>query len=131
MTKHYPEYQFNSPVKPEVLAEVASVLRIPLDYQSFLESANGGFGFIGEDYVILTKVEELIATNTDYRVTELFPGILLIGNNGGSEAIAIDQRTIRNQYVLIPFLFEEDAIIHLGNSFEEMLDHIENKGFFG
>lgn len=69
--------------------------------------------------------------NIEYRVDEFFPGIFLIGSNGGSEAIAIDHRAGDSEYILIPFLFEEDAIIGLGKTFENLLEKIERTGFFG
>ena len=131
MIERYPEFQLNIPAESAVLAQIGSVFHIPQDYETFLKASNGGFGFIGEEYVIFTKAEELIATNAHYHVQDLFPGIMLIGNNGASEAIAIDLRPERTRYILIPFLFEDEAIIELGDTFNEMIDKIGSKGYFG
>lgn len=103
---------------------------IPQDYLELLIITNGGEGFIGKEYLILYKAEELFQKNTDYDVNEFVPGIFLIGSNGGDEAIALDMRSKPVKYVLIPFLFEYDAIIELGNNAAEFLERIYKKGFF-
>jgi len=57
---------------------------------AFLQRANGGEGFIGERYVCLWTVEELIALNRSYRVAEFFPNFFFIGTDGGGEAYAFN-----------------------------------------
>jgi len=103
---------------------------IPQEYLELLTITNGGEGFIGEEYLILYKAEELLQMNSDYNVNEFVPGIFLIGTNGGSEAIALDLRNKPVKYVLIPFLFEYDTIIELGDNITEFFERIYKKGFF-
>ena len=47
--------------------------QLPVDYRSFLLKSNGGEGFVGEHYLVLWKVEELIEFNRDYAVDEWAP----------------------------------------------------------
>ncbi|WEF32878.1 SMI1/KNR4 family protein [Pseudoduganella chitinolytica] len=77
---------------------------IPEDYRKFLETYNGGEGFIGEIYVILWRCEELPNFNQQYEVADYADGLLLIGSNGGGEAIAYDMRHSPPEIVEIPFV---------------------------
>src|ERR1044072_7362040 len=70
--------------------ESESGLRLPDDYARFLQQTNGGEGFLGNAYVILWRVEELIEMNKAYEVTEYAPGLFLFGSDGGGEAFAFD-----------------------------------------
>jgi len=59
---------------------------------------------IGENYLILWKVEELDDMNVAYQVNEYAPGLLLVGSDGGGEAIAYDMRTSPWPIVKVPFV---------------------------
>jgi hypothetical protein len=61
---------------------------LPDSYIAFLRQANGGEGFIGERYVRLWRVEQLIEMNRCYNVGEFFPNLFFVGTNGGGEAYA-------------------------------------------
>lgn len=98
-------------------------INLPRDYIEFMSENDGGEGFIGENYCIFYKTEELLAIQDRYEVNNMMPGIFIIGNNGGSEAFAIDLRESIH-YILVPFLFEEEAIIIQGKTFESLLDRI-------
>jgi len=92
-------------------------IKLPSDYVEFMEKCNGGEGFIGENYLILYPLNEIIEANEDYEVAKYLPNVLLIGSNGGGEAIAIDFNKLK-KYIIVPFLFEEEAILEQSYSLE-------------
>jgi SMI1 / KNR4 family (SUKH-1) len=59
---------------------------LPQDYIDFLKRHNGGEGYIGGEYVMLWKLEELEEFNRDYEVREYLPNVLLFGSDGSGEA---------------------------------------------
>jgi len=87
----------------ELLARVALEVGRPLpsEYLRLLGYMNGGEGFLGEAYVRLYSAEQLAPLNRAYGVQEWIPGHLLIGSNGGGEAIALapDDRVVE-----VPFI---------------------------
>jgi hypothetical protein len=96
--------------------------KLPLDYIQFLQIANGGEGFIGEEYVVLWGVEELVDLNRGYEVEQSAPGLLVFGSNGGGEAFGFDTCSPDRPVVQIPFIGMnwEDAWSK-GNSFSNFL----------
>ncbi len=76
----------------------------PEDYKTFLQLNNGGEGFVGEQYLILWRVEEIIGLNREYEVAEYAPGLILFGSNGGGEAFAFDIRDKQIKIVVVPFI---------------------------
>ncbi len=126
----YPRFKTNGNAAAESVQETVEELGLPNDYAELLVATNGGAGFVGEEYVVLFRAEELVELNSNYKIDEFFPGIVLIGNSGGSEAIAFDKRQ-EPCYILIPFLFEEEAIIELGGSIVAMFQKIATQGYFG
>lgn len=79
-------------------------LRLPEDYLSLLREANGGEGFVGEQYLILWRAEELIDFNREYEVDTYAPGLVLFGSTGGGEAFGFDTRSEPYSVVLVPFV---------------------------
>lgn len=53
---------------------------------------NGGKGNIGEGYLRLWNIEQLLEVNEDYSVSEFAPGFLIIGSDGGAAAFGYDFR---------------------------------------
>lgn len=84
--------------------EGSSALRLPNEYREFLQRHNGGEGFIGNQYIILWRAEELIETNRSYQVQEYAPGLFLFGSDGGGEAFAFDTHTDAKPIVSVPFV---------------------------
>lgn len=112
------------------LEENKLLSRLPKDYINFMKTCNGGEGFVGEEYLILFRLEELEGINKDYKIEEFDKDIILIGSNGASEAIGLDLRNNNFKYILIPFLFEYEAIIELSDSFNGFIKRIIEKGYF-
>lgn len=84
--------------------EAESHIGLPDNYSKFLEQMNGGEGFIGNAYIILWRVEELLDMNNAYQVSDYAPGLFLIGSDGGGEAFAIDSRSDADPIVSVPFV---------------------------
>lgn len=87
-------WHLNGPATEESIRQASLSLRIklPPDYAEFMKKHNGGEGFIGDNYVILWRVEELAPFNRDYEVEQYAPGLIMFGSKGGGEAYAFDTR---------------------------------------
>ncbi|MDW5289617.1 SMI1/KNR4 family protein [Formosa sp. PL04] len=120
----------NSGITTNKLESLKFPKNLPQDYLEFLIIFNGGEGFVGENYLVLTKAESLLQLNMDSGIDTFDNQIFLIGGNGASEAIAIDFRNDNPKYILLPLIFEYDAILELGATIEDLFAHIFEKGFF-
>lgn len=63
---------------------------LPEDYWAFLRVANGGEGWVGENYLMLDAVEELLSLNEWNLKSE--PGYFAFGSNGGGETFTFVTR---------------------------------------
>src|SRR5690242_10258239 len=84
--------------------ETESRVRLPDDYAEFLHQMNDGEGFVGNAYVILWRIEELLEMNKGYQVAEFAPGLFVFGSDGGGEAFAFDLRSDAKPIVSVPFI---------------------------
>ncbi len=73
-----------------------------LNTWAVISEHNGVEGDVGEWVLVLTPVEELVELNTD-PVMQFFPGLVMIGGDGGGEALAIDRTT--NEILLVPWIW--------------------------
>jgi hypothetical protein len=87
--------------------------QLPKDYAQFLQQADGGEGFVGNAYVILWPVSELLAINRAYQVADYAPGLFLFGSDGGGEAFAFDIRASTMPIVSVPFVGMELKVARL------------------
>jgi hypothetical protein len=93
-------------------AEISAIVRLstqlgvklPESYINFLKRHNGGEGFIGDDYIIFWKAEELADFNREYEVETYAPGILVFASSGGGEAYGFDTEDPAMPIVRIPFI---------------------------
>lgn len=92
--RDYPDFLGNDGASACAIAAAEGALEwcFPPAYQEFIELANGGAGWIGENYLILWPVEVLAPYNADYQVQDLAPGLILFGSSGGGEGYAFDTR---------------------------------------
>ncbi|HVH09230.1 MAG TPA: SMI1/KNR4 family protein [Gemmatimonadales bacterium] len=104
--KHLARFNGNSPATQSSIQhlEGESGFRLPEDYIFFLQHSNGGEGFIGNAYVILWPVEQLIEMNRAYHVADYAPGLFLFGSDGGGEAFAFDTRSKAMPIASVPFV---------------------------
>lgn len=100
------DWRLNDGASEEVLHDLVRSLEHPLppDYLQFLRRQDGGEGFIGANYLILWKAEELISFNREYEVNRHAPGLLLFGSNGGGEGYGFDLRETDMPIVRVPFI---------------------------
>jgi hypothetical protein len=103
---------------------------LPKDYLELLQKYNGGEGFIAEEYLVLHKAEEIKRLNKEYGIENFDTKIFLIGNNGNGEAIGIDLRNEKTEYILIPYSFEYKSIIKLAENINGLFKRIYEKGYF-
>jgi hypothetical protein len=99
-------------------AELLSVL--PPAYLSAVAEFGGREGFLGETYLRLYRLRELIAINLAYDVLTLLPEFILFGSNGGGEAFAfaIGEPAV----VQVPFIpLQADHAERLGANFTEFV----------
>jgi cell wall assembly regulator SMI1 len=101
-----PEFDLRGGAPESVVADAETKLRwvLPNDYKDFLRKANGGEGFIGENYLILWAAEELAQFNKEYQVQDYAPGLTLFGSDGGGEGFAFDTRSNPAPIVQVPFI---------------------------
>jgi hypothetical protein len=105
--------------------EAESRVRLPDDYAELLQQANGGEGFVGNAYVILWRVEELLEMNKAYQVAEYAPGLFLFGSDGGGEAFAFDTRSDAKPIVSVPFVGMELKLARpIASNFKAFLEEL-------
>jgi len=97
------DFTGNDGVSEDVLTNVEGDLgrSLPSDYKSFLRKINEGEGFVGPEYLILWKAEELLSFNEEYEVDKYASGLLLFASNGGGEGFAFDESL---KVVQVPFI---------------------------
>jgi hypothetical protein len=98
---------------------------LPPEYREFLKRANGGEGFVGKNYLILWRVEELASMNQAYQIQEYIPGLLIFGSSGGGEAYGFDTRTPNWTIVRVPFVGMEWSLAEpMGATFNGFLERL-------
>jgi hypothetical protein len=102
----FQRFSGNSPAHRAEIERVQENLRfrLPTSYVQFMLGKNGGEGFVGQSYLVLWKMEELISKNIVYHVAEFVPELFLFGSNGGGEAFGFDTRSEVCEIVSIPFV---------------------------
>ncbi len=100
------EGKLDPPATSAIVGDLSSTLGVslPKDYLHFLLQHNGGEGFIGDNYIILWKAENLADFNREYEVGKYAPGILLFGSDGGGEGYGFDTQSAAMLIVRIPFI---------------------------
>jgi hypothetical protein len=96
---------------------------LPKDYLLLLAGSNSQFR-----NVVLTifSPEEIQQINNDYKIEEFMSGALLVGSDGGDEALIIDMRAgsdTLGKYYLVPFIplnWKEAKLA--GSTFSESVD---------
>jgi hypothetical protein len=123
------DFDVGAGAAPGILARVEVELghRLPPDYGAFLSRWNGGEGFVGDEYLILWRAEDLRQFNDEYEVSEYAPGLLLIGSDGGGEGYAFDTREGRWGVVRVPFIGIALEHAHeVGDSFTGFMQNLKS-----
>lgn len=98
-------------------------VRLPEDYKNFLMESNGFEGSSRHGaYFQLWSTREMPEHNGASRAREFYPGVLLIGSDGGGEAFAISWNGEEPEYLAVPWIgsFPEDNLV-LGRTFFEFV----------
>lgn len=104
-----------------------SAISFPEDYLAFLQETNGAEGMLGSSYVVFWRTEDLLEYQQGGAIAQFFPGIFLIGSDGGGEAFGIDLRGPVPAYIRIPFITIDDRdLIVCAHSLEEFLHYLYN-----
>jgi len=75
---------------------------LPKDYLDVIRDFGGKEGFLGQTYLRLYRLEELIQLNIAYQVPTLLPEVFIFGSNGYGEAFAF--LLFEQSLVQVPFL---------------------------
>lgn len=108
--------------------EFAANLKLPSEYLAFLSRTNGGEGFIGQNYVILWRIEQLRDLNKAFEADLFAPGLLLFGSNGGGDAYAFVTLRESYQVVMVPFIgLQLPDAINCGNDFADFIQNLARR----
>jgi hypothetical protein len=88
----HPKFKPNTPATEKAIVDLTNALpkTLPKAYWKIMALANGGEGFVGDKYVELWPVEELVKLNKKHQVAKNAPDLFAIGSNGKGEAYAFD-----------------------------------------
>ena len=123
----FSEGELDPPASPEIVDGISSNSEIdfPEDYLNFLRHHNGGEGFIGDNYVVLWKAEELCDFNQKYEVEKYAPGIFLFGSDGGGEGYGFDTESMTMPIVQIPFIgMERRYAVSIADNFSDFFSKL-------
>lgn len=126
MTRTY-GLELNSSVDKEKIKEVEIKLDVsfPIDYVRFITTSNGAEGSIGENYLLLWSIEDIINLNEAYAVNDFAKGLVLFGSDGADMAYAYDTRTSETPIVSVPFIgMDIKEIIIRSDSFYGFLEYL-------
>jgi cell wall assembly regulator SMI1 len=101
---------------------------LPDDYKDFLLKHGGHETHIGEQYVKLWDIDDLLSLNQSYKIFENLPGTIGIGDNGAGEFIGIEKPDDGGlRVVLSPFIdLDKQYHIEIGKSFTDFLIRLDN-----
>ena len=100
---------------------------LPQDYVEFLSLTNGGEGWIGSNYIILNRFEELQSANQQLSFQEHLPDLFAFGSDGGDELFAFDFGRQPPQIVMVPVIFDAEDVVVVAGSFREFLERLERE----
>jgi hypothetical protein len=123
------ELELNPPVEENKVRKVEIVLGVtfPSDYIKFISFSNGAEGSIGENYLILWSIEDIIELNEAYGVKDFAKGLVLFGSNGSDTAYAFDTRTNETLIVTVPFIgMDLEEVTTCSNTFNDFLQYLLN-----
>ena len=100
---------------------------LPDDYVNVLRRRNGGEGSLTESYLALRPVEELEEENDDLAEAEHLRDVIVVGGNGGGEAVGYDITSRR--WVMAPLIGECEDFVVLGETFLDALRKVDAGAF--
>lgn len=124
------QFDHNEPASEINIKNVEELLSInfPQEYYDFLLISNGGEGAIGQSYLVLWEIEDLVELNDAYGVEEFAPGLLIIGSDGGDTAYCIDIRSDIKPFVQVPFVGMDLSEVQVcSNDFKGFLNFLNKE----
>jgi hypothetical protein len=114
---------------PDILAHTGNKLRIewPKDYVRLIADHNGVEGDLGEWRLVLFAVEDLVDHN-DAGFMEFFPGLVMIGGDGGGELLALDR--ISGDVLIVPMIGDVEDWLVIGSNLTEAFQRMERGEVF-
>ena len=87
-------------------------VRFPDDYVEFMLASNGGEGSVGESYLRIDPIEEMMNDRLQEALDESRAGLIVFGSDGGLEAFAFDPRRGGLRIVMFPSIgIDEEEVI--------------------
>ena len=124
------DFSGNDPATEDALRAVETKVgkTLPPDFRELLKISNGGEGNIGNHYLMIWSIEEVLDYNQQYEVEKYAPGLMIFGSSGGGEAYAFDYRSGKfGGVVKIPFVgMDLDDVRSLAPAFIEFLRGLRN-----
>lgn len=101
--------------------------QLPGDYRNFLLRYRGHETQIGEEYIKLWGIDDLLRLNQDYKILENLSATIGIGSNGAGEFIGIEKPDDdQPRIILTPFIdLDEQLHIEIGKSFTDFLVRLD------
>ena len=119
----------NEPVSSEEIDGLLSACnqKLPALYPKFLSKANGAESCLhddGGDCLALWRAEEIIELNGAYEIPKYLPDLLVIGSDGGDDAIGFDRlgRENPDEWPVVRIGFgnlDRADFVQLADSFKE------------
>jgi hypothetical protein len=98
-------------------------VRLPKNYTGWLTENEGLEDVFGDCYLRLFAAHELLQANQDYGVAESLPGFVMIGTDGGGEAVVLDCRGGDRTVALVNLIsLDLDDVAPQAESFGEFMD---------
>lgn len=120
----------NPPSSKELISRVESKfgIKFPKEYVEFMMCYNGAEGSIGNSYLVIWPIEEIVPSHEGYAVEEFAPGIVLFGSDGGGTAFAFDIRFRNTPIVEVPFIgMDISELTYCAETLNEFLEYLYNK----
>jgi hypothetical protein len=116
---------------PDAIAKlrVISPAALPESYLALLSWSNGGEGPLPVQpyWFVLYPAEETIQIEEEDTFKDFFPGLFVIGGNGGGEAVALDMRA-SGALAVVAFdmtnIHLDESVLPIAPTFDAMLDLI-------
>src|SRR5262245_57163825 len=102
----FPGLRANPPASESMISSAEEKIgaRLPSSYRGFLLEANGGEGTVGDGYVRLWSVQD-VRVDVDRKLGTADPHkFILIGSDGGGEAICIHIEGEKAEFGIAPFV---------------------------
>lgn len=118
---------FNDPAPEQIVQRLREkVPFLPRAYFEFFLSANGCEGDLGIDpgWIRLWRAEDIIDSNSRYKVEQFLPGYLAFGSNCGGEMFVFRVNGTDNTespVYMVPFIpMEESEVVKVADSFTHL-----------